>query len=63
VVLRSTKLLKVTESVFSHYLKSYLKLKQSEKLKFIKYCPFFIWSEELNEDLVSAMSLMEIGKE
>jgi CRP-like cAMP-binding protein len=38
-------------------------LKNAEKIKYLKYCPFFLWSDQLSEDLASCMSFCTFEKE
>jgi len=51
-----TKLLRINENIFKR-LRNYLFLKNSEKIKYLKYCPFFLWSEHLSEDIASFMAM------
>ena len=54
--MRGAKLLKLSETIFEG-LRNYIFLKNAEKIKYLKYCPFFIWSDHLSEDLAACMSL------
>ena len=56
VCLRQTKILKISNYIYDSYLKNYLFLKNAEKIKYLKYCPFFLWSDQLSEDLASCMT-------
>lgn len=41
--LKTTTLLKVGPQLYHSYLKNFIFLKNSEKIKYLKYCPFFLW--------------------
>lgn len=53
---KALKMLRIPEKTFSG-LRNYLFLKNAEKIKYLKYCPFFIWADSLSEDLASAMTM------
>lgn len=38
-------------------------MKNAEKIKFLKYCPFFLWSDHLSEDLAACMSFATYDRE
>ena len=63
VCLRRSKVLRVTTHTYESFLKNYLFLKNAEKIKYLKYCPFFLWSDHLSEDLASCMSLSIFDRE
>ncbi len=63
MALRSTKLLKIPNNIYQSVIKNYLYLKNSEKIKFIQFCPFLIWKYQLTEDLASCMDMRHTEKE
>lgn len=56
ICVRATKVLLIPEVTFS-VIRNYLFLKNAEKIKYLKYCPFFIWSDTLSEDLAACMTM------
>jgi hypothetical protein len=63
VCVRRSRLLKISAALYDGFLRNYLFLKNAEKIKYLKYCPFFLWSDHLSEDLASAMTLEVIERE
>lgn len=38
---------KISQAVFKEHIRNYLFVKNSEKIKYLKYCPFLTWNHNL----------------
>jgi hypothetical protein len=56
--MREVKLLRIAPKLYEHCLRNYLFLKNAEKIKYLKYCPFFVWSDHLSEDLAACAEMV-----
>ena len=59
VCVRAARVVRIPENTFT-VIRNYIFMKNAEKIKYLKYCPFFVWTDLLAEDLAACMEMKVI---
>ena len=50
---------RIPHQIFKEQVRNFLYIKNTEKIKFMKYYPFLVWNQSLAEDIAISMDLIE----
>lgn len=59
VAIASSVLYRIKQSIFKEYVRNFLFVKNAEKIKYLKYCPFLTWNHSVAEDVATTMELID----